>query len=81
LQPDRHRLAIVAGALAENVELVTFLGNVLNGSKADHAYAVDFMYIVDVWQRQQEFYQSEFYRNHLLEIQQRQQASASASGP
>jgi hypothetical protein len=65
----------IAGPLAENDALRTFVENVVARVFADGGYSTDFQYIIEVWQRQQEFYASEYYQNRMREIQQQTLAS------
>lgn len=64
----------IAGPLADNQALRTFVETVVARVRAAGDYAVDFKFIIETWQRQQEFYASESYQNRMREIQQ--QASA-----
>lgn len=65
-----------AVVLAENKELTSCLGGAIGRAHADRTYAIDFKTVIEMWQAQQEFKQSDVYKNLMLAIQQR----ASASG-
>jgi hypothetical protein len=64
----------IAGPLADNQALRTFVETVVSRVRAAGDYAIDFKFIIETWKRQQELYASEFYQNRMREIQQ--QASA-----
>lgn len=68
----------LSGPLANNYDLMNFVETIVVRNLADGTYSVEFQMIIDIWKRQQEFYQSAVYKNRLLEIQQ--EAAASASG-
>jgi hypothetical protein len=64
----------IAGPLADDQALRTFVETMVSRIRAAGDYAVDFKFIIETWKRQQELYASEFYQNRMREIQQ--QASA-----
>jgi len=49
----------IAGPLTDNIGLLTFFGNVIKRALAEKNHSIDLKYMVECWERQQEFFRSD----------------------